>query len=104
MRAAYFLRQRYDLAVSAGASTSSSTSISSSNDECKNENEAYGGESTNDDGDHDDFNSNVERKEDEIVVHTLSNALKDVRHGPLLRHEYAYVMGQLRDERVSIES
>jgi len=105
MRAAYFLRQRYDLAVSAGASSSSSsTSISTVNDdECKNENGVYGGdsmESKNDDGgDHEDFNRNVERKEDEIVVHTLSNALKDVRHGPLLRHEYAYVMGQLRDER-----
>ena len=34
-----------------------------------------------------------------VVIETLSKSLEDVRHGALLRHEFAYVMGQLRDER-----
>lgn len=36
---------------------------------------------------------------DEIVIKTLSEGLMDRRHGSLLRHEFAYVMGQLRDKR-----
>lgn len=35
------------------------------------------------------------------VVDVLSHGLLDERHGSLMRHEFAYVMGQLRDERVS---
>lgn len=38
---------------------------------------------------------------DEIVIQTLCQGLIDERHGSLLRHEFAYVMGQIRDERVS---
>ena len=34
-----------------------------------------------------------------LVIQTLSKSLADTRHGALLRHEFAYVMGQLRDER-----
>lgn len=33
------------------------------------------------------------------VVNVLSNALKDTRHGSLMRHEVAYVMGQIRDDK-----
>jgi deoxyhypusine monooxygenase len=33
------------------------------------------------------------------VVQALSAGLLDERHGALMRHEFAYVMGQLRDER-----
>jgi deoxyhypusine monooxygenase len=33
------------------------------------------------------------------VVAALSDGLRDERHGSLMRHEFAYVMGQLRDER-----
>ena len=33
------------------------------------------------------------------VVAALSDGLTDKRHGSLMRHEFAYVMGQLRDER-----
>jgi len=33
------------------------------------------------------------------VVETLAKGLLDKRHGSLMRHEFAYVMGQLRDER-----
>jgi len=33
------------------------------------------------------------------VISTLSKSLDDNRHGALLRHEFAYVLGQLRDER-----
>ena len=33
------------------------------------------------------------------VIHILSTGLDDIRHGALLRHEFAYVLGQLRDER-----
>ena len=31
------------------------------------------------------------------VIHTLCMGLDDVRHGSLMRHEFAYVLGQLRD-------
>lgn len=43
-----------------------------------------------------------ENKEDDIslvVINTLSNSLNNHKHGALLRHEFAYVLGQLRDER-----
>ena len=33
------------------------------------------------------------------VVQALSDGLRDERHGSLMRHEFAYVMGQLRDEQ-----
>ena len=33
------------------------------------------------------------------VVQALGDGLRDSRHGSLMRHEFAYVMGQLRDER-----
>mmetsp|Transcript_3537 Transcript_3537/g.7083 ORF Transcript_3537/g.7083 Transcript_3537/m.7083 type:complete len:358 (+) Transcript_3537:57-1130(+) len=33
------------------------------------------------------------------VVQALSDGLRDTQHGSLMRHEFAYVMGQLRDER-----
>lgn len=35
----------------------------------------------------------------DTIVQALSDGLRDVRHGSLMRHEFAYVMGQLRDER-----
>lgn len=41
----------------------------------------------------DDNNIEIRSK----VVETLAEALKDQRHGPLMRHEFAYIMGQLRD-------
>lgn len=33
------------------------------------------------------------------VIDTLCSGLKDERHGSLMRHEFAYVLGQLRDDR-----
>jgi hypothetical protein len=36
----------------------------------------------------------------DVVVHALSEGLLERLHGSLMRHEFAYVMGQLRDERV----
>lgn len=72
MRAAYYLRQAY---------------------------ENY--QRNKDDEDANDEGSNKEQKIDEIVIETLSKGLEDTRHGSLLRHEFAYVMGQIRDERVS---
>lgn len=35
----------------------------------------------------------------QTVVDTLAAGLLDPRHGSLMRHEFAYVMGQLRDKR-----
>lgn len=35
-----------------------------------------------------------------LVVEALSKGLVDFSHGSLMRHEFAYVMGQLKDERV----
>ena len=37
----------------------------------------------------------------EEIIECLAEGLKDTRHGSLMRHEYAYVMGQMGDERVS---
>ena len=71
MRAAYFLRQAYDNAVR--------NEVEVTNDECKG------------------VNVNIV----EVVIETLGKGLMDVAHGSLLRHEFAYVMGQLRDEKVS---
>jgi hypothetical protein len=36
----------------------------------------------------------------ENVVSVLEKGLLERRHGSLLRHEFAYVMGQMKDERV----
>ena len=71
MRAAYFLRQAYDNAVR--------NDVEVTNDECK----------------------GVKVNITEVVIETLGKGLMDVAHGSLLRHEFAYVMGQLRDEKVS---
>ena len=42
----------------------------------------------------------TEKKESQIVIEILGEGLEEVKHGSLMRHEFAYVMGQLRDERV----
>jgi len=70
MRATYFLRQQYD-------------------NYTKNKDPAE--KKANDDGDDGDVSV--------AVLNTLSTSLDDKRHGALLRHEFAYVLGQLRDER-----
>lgn len=44
---------------------------------------------------------NDEDATQQLVVDTLSKGLEEQKHGSLMRHEFAYVMGQLRDERVS---
>jgi deoxyhypusine monooxygenase len=42
----------------------------------------------------------AENENDQIlVVEALSKGLLDPRHGSLMRHEFAYVMGQLKDKR-----
>mmetsp|Transcript_56407 Transcript_56407/g.168829 ORF Transcript_56407/g.168829 Transcript_56407/m.168829 type:complete len:398 (-) Transcript_56407:104-1297(-) len=48
-----------------------------------------------------DPDDRVDRGRDpaEAAIRALSAGLLDRRHGSLLRHEFAYVMGQLRDER-----
>ena len=78
MRATYFLRQAYD-------------------------NYIRNADTTNDDNNDDSGkDANVTSDDDDVsfaVIDTLSKSLKDIRHGALLRHEFAYVMGQLRDER-----
>jgi deoxyhypusine monooxygenase len=81
MRAAYFLRQAYDNFTKNNSVVDDDTQ------------QSY------------DFNDGEETKRTAgadislVVIQTLSNSLEDVRHGALLRHEFAYVMGQLRDER-----
>ena len=44
--------------------------------------------------------TDTEKAVEQIVIDILAEGLADVRHGSLMRHEFAYVMGQLRDERV----
>ncbi len=79
MRAAYFLRQAYETAIR-----------------------------NKEDGDGDEHKSHGheihDKAVDEIVIETLSQGLSNPKHGSLLRHEFAYVMGQLRDERVSLKN
>ncbi len=53
------------------------------------------------DGDGINESDDGENEVDQIVLNTLSRGLEDERHGSLLRHEFAYVMGQIRDKRVS---
>jgi hypothetical protein len=77
MRATYFLRQEYDNYIkNLDAPTGSDA------DEKK---------TTCDDEDADDISR--------VVISTLAKSLADKRHGALLRHEFAYVLGQLRDQR-----
>lgn len=40
-------------------------------------------------------------EEQEKVVELLEKGLLEEKHGSLLRHEFAYVMGQMKDDRVS---
>ena len=42
----------------------------------------------------------TEEEQREEVIRWLEHGLLEEGHGSLLRHEFAYVMGQLRDERV----
>ena len=73
MRATYFLRQEYDNYI-------------------KNQDPDDDSKKKTSDGEH---NIDISL----VVINTLSKSLKDVRHGALLRHEFAYVLGQLRDVR-----
>ena len=85
MRATYFLRQEYDNyirnhedevpEVDTADATSDEKKTTTSADE--------------------ESNNNVSL----TVIKTLSKCLHDTRHGALLRHEFAYVLGQLRDIR-----
>jgi deoxyhypusine monooxygenase len=86
MRAAYFLRQEYDNAIRNGASTSYSIVFGENNDGAASSNKDTAGATEED---------TIASK----VIHLLGVGLCDPRHGSLLRHEFAYVMGQLRDER-----
>lgn len=78
MRAAYYLRQAYE--------------------NYKRNNDNY---DDNDDENDNDTNRIKTKEIDEIVIETLSKGLQNEKHGSLMRHEFAYVMGQIRDERVS---
>ena len=69
MRAAYYLRQLYSDVVTADNGKDSDNNYDRSTS------------TTND------------------VIDTLCMGLSDARHGSLMRHEFAYVLGQLRDSR-----
>ena len=92
MRAAYYLRQAYD-------------NYKRNNDNDNNDDDDDGTEKKLE-NEEESASSAVEKvtgeKEvDEVVIETLCKGLEDERHGSLLRHEFAYVMGQIRDPRVS---
>ena len=93
MRAAYFLRQEYDNAIRNGASTSY----------IKNDDGSAGGDAHSHEEEQKTAPSTAgATEEDRIagrVIDLLGVGLCDARHGSLIRHEFAYVMGQLRDER-----
>ena len=76
MRAAYFLRQEYD--------------------NCTKNLDAPAGDADEKKTEHsEDKDSDTSM----IVISTLAKSLADNRHGSLLRHELAYVLGQIRDQR-----
>lgn len=43
-----------------------------------------------------------EENNQDAVVQALAKGLTERCHGSLMRHEFAYVMGQLKDERVGM--
>ncbi len=73
MRTAYYLRQAYENAI-------------------RNKDE-------DDDG---NTMTKTEKDIDDVVIETLGKELQNKDHGSLLRHEFAYCMGQLKDERVRV--
>lgn len=74
MRAAYFLRQAYENAIrNTPTDENIETTVQQINDD--------------------------DHTLDDIVIKTLGECLINNKHGSLLRHEFAYIMGQLRDER-----
>ncbi|KAL9181498.1 hypothetical protein ACHAXT_010303 [Thalassiosira profunda] len=80
MRATYFLRQLYDTYVKNQTADDTTTT------------------------DAEEKKSTTPEEEGDVslaVIDTLSTSLDDARHGALLRHEFAYVLGQLRDERAT---
>lgn len=81
MRAAYFLRQAYDNATKNG-------SIEHHQDEDEKK------ECSDDKNDMQQIHA--------TVIETLGKGLSNKEHGSLMRHEFAYVMGQLRDPKVSV--
>lgn len=92
MRAAYYLRQAYD--------------NYKRNNDSDDINDMNGSDEINDNKSDDDGTEKKLEEEsakgketDEIVIETLCKGLEDERHGSLLRHEFAYVMGQIRDPR-----
>ena len=85
MRAAYFLRQAYENAI-------------------RNKDEVQGNDSNPNASADGNADEPKEKPIDDIVIETLSHGLLNPDHGSLLRHEFAYVMGQLRDKRVSLSS
>jgi deoxyhypusine monooxygenase len=86
MRATYFLRQHYDDYVKTMDPTAISAEEENDDEEKKN---------TSDCHDEGEDNTDISK----IVINVLTSSLADTRHGALLRHEFAYVLGQLRDDR-----
>jgi deoxyhypusine monooxygenase len=77
MRAAYFLRTEHAHCV---------------------KNDVHDDDDDEDNNDNEKNNIiNKQRRKDQVVV-ALSLGLRDERHGSLMRHEFAYIMGQLRDD------
>ena len=86
MRAAYYLRQAYD---------------NYKRNESEEDDTAHDATEVKESKESDTSDHDQNPAIDEIVIQTLCQGLVDERHGSLLRHEFAYVMGQIRDERVS---
>jgi len=88
MRATYFLRQHYD----DYAKKKMDIAAISAEEENDDEEKKY---TSNCDDDEGEDNTDISK----IVINVLTSSLADTRHGALLRHEFAYVLGQLRDDR-----
>jgi hypothetical protein len=125
MRATYYLRQVYDNYgknhpmeqveefvgnnVEAITTANATTTLSAASNNITARDEESNAASIICNRNSSDISNNDEKDDDDdpdlswTVLHALTTALSNIHHGCLLRHEFAYVLGQLRDVR-SVQS
>lgn len=87
MRAAYYLRQAYE---------TSHDEVEEESESKKADNDDHGHEPTNDTKTTTCINTSTSTTREDVIA-LLCRELQNRSHGSLLRHEFAYVLGQLRD-------
>jgi len=104
MRAAYFLKQAFvnSLSNSGGSADASTTKVAAAATVAASAS-TPGAVTDENDGNDEKTSEEVDDAEQrdlqDAIIQALSNGLGNELHGSLMRHEYAYVLGQLRDDR-----